>query len=64
MGIGTFDVVIDGCFAALIFEEFDGVSIGCAHELIAIVDSIFLIVVDDELPICDVLRHSAGSFIS
>lgn len=59
----TFDVVIDGRLGVLVFEKLEGVGIGCSHELVAILNAVLLVVVDDELPVCDVLRHLLCRFV-
>jgi hypothetical protein len=57
VGRRTFDVVIDGRLVVFVFEEFDGVCVGGAHELVVVFDAVLLVVVDGELAVRDVLGH-------
>jgi hypothetical protein len=53
----TFDVVTVGGLQVVMPKRVEGIVVGSPDKLVALVDPVFLVVVQDELSVCYVFGH-------
>jgi len=59
----TFDVVIIGGLLGLMSQQIEGVIVGATNEFKTLINAVFLIVVKNELTVCNVLWHCCYAYI-